>query len=235
MVSEIDPRGNQGYLQNEIVGNGDALPRTPLPQPPLPHRGRGRPRGFDPVAALETAMRVFWAEGFDGASVDTLARETGMPRATLYQLHGDKEGLFLAAIRHYAETRTAQIAEALGPRGTLRDDLGRFFAAVIDLALAEPGARGCLISCVLADAAGANPRLRAELDRRFLAVEARIRARLDASTPADSQTLPRAMVIASIARGLTLRARGGADRALLEQAAADALDLLAPGPTAPFH
>ncbi len=180
-------------------------------------------------------MKVFWAGGFDGASVDTLARETGMPRATIYKLYGDKEGLFLAAISHYAETRAAQVAAALGPSGTLRDDLARFFAAVIDLALSVPGAHGCLISCVLADVAGANPRFRAELDRRFLALEARVLDRLDIEAPKGGQNMPRAVLIASIARGLMLRARAGADRPLLEQVAADAVTLLAPASRAPRH
>ena len=174
-------------------------------------------------------MKVFWAEGYDGASVDTLARETAMPRATLYQLYGDKEGLFLAAVAHYAETRTARVAAALGPAGPLPDDLARFFAAVIDLALSEPAAQGCLIACVLADAAGANPRFRAELDRRFLALESRIRDRLEAEALPGDATGPRAVLIAAIARGLLLRARSGADRTTLEQAAAEAVLLLSPG------
>jgi AcrR family transcriptional regulator len=180
-------------------------------------------------------MKVFWAEGFNGASVDTLARETGMPRATLYQLYADKEGLFLAAVRHYADTRAASVTSALGPKGSLRDDLGRFFAAVVDLALSEPDARGCLISCVLADAAGTNPRFRAELDRRFLALEGRIGARLAAETGAMPAPGPRALLIASIARGFMLRARAGAGRSLLEQAAAEALDLLAPDGSSQHH
>ena len=188
-------------------------------------------------------MKVFWAEGYDGASVDTLARETGMPRATLYQLYGDKEGLFLAAIGHYAETRAAEVAAALGPFGTLREDLASFFSAVIDLALSEPDARGCLISCVLADAAGTNLRFRAELDRRFLALETRIRHRLDVERQSGSQSWPqpegnvrpRAILIASIARGLMVRARAGADRLLLEQAATEAVQLLSPEPSSTRH
>ena len=152
-----------------------------------------------------------------------------MPRATLYQLYGDKEGLFLAAVAHYAQTRTVQVAAALGPAGPLRDDLARFFAAVIALALSEPAARGCLIACVLADAAGANPRFRAELDRRFEALETRVRDRLDAEARPGEDTRPRAVLIASIARGLMLRARSGADRSFLDQVAAEAVFLMAPG------
>lgn len=173
-------------------------------------------------------MKVFWLEGYEGASVDRLARATGMPRATLYQVYGDKEGLFLAAVAHYAETRTGRVASALGPCGALREDLDAFFAAVIDLATSEPEACGCLISCVLADAAGTNPRFRAELDRRFLALEHRIRDRLESESLQTGDIPARAIMIASIARGLMLRARASASRELLEQAAAEAVRVLAP-------
>lgn len=175
-------------------------------------------------------MKVFWAEGYEGASIDQLARQTGMPRATLYQVYGDKQGLFLASVAHYADTRAARVGAALGPRGALHEDIAAFLAAVIDLATSEPDARGCLISCVLADAAGTNPQFRAELDRRFVALEQRIRARLEWDSVQTGDIAARAIVIASIARGLMLRARAGTGRDLLEQAAAEAVRMLARAP-----
>ena len=192
-------------------------------------RPRGRPRRFEPKSALDAAMRVFWAEGYDGASVDRLCRAMTMPRASLYQQFRDKEALFLAAIAHYGETRVAAVTEALGPRGRLADDLRGFFDAVADLATSEPEAPGCLVSCVLADVAGAKPTFRAELDRRFAALEARIAARLRAGRSkldrgADTQAL--ALVLAAIARGLMLRARAGADRQSLADAGAAAVALV---------
>ena len=44
---------------------------------------RGRPRGVDPTQALDAAVRVFWTQGYDGASVDRLCRATGMTRSSL--------------------------------------------------------------------------------------------------------------------------------------------------------
>ena len=61
-------------------------------------RVRGRPRGNDEGQALDTAVRLFRADGYAGASVDRLCREMRMPRATLYDRFGGKEGLFLAAV-----------------------------------------------------------------------------------------------------------------------------------------
>ena len=187
----------------------------PAPRP----RPRGRPRGFEPHEALDAAVKVFWSEGYEGASVSRLSRRMQMPKASLYQEFGDKEGLFLAAIGHYVETRLAPVAQAIGPRGSLHDDLSAFFEAVVTLATADPATPGCLISCVLADAAGNNPRLRAELSTRFTALEARLKHRLEAGRSdliGDGDPVVMAVLLASVARGLMVRARAGEDRAMLE-------------------
>lgn len=174
-------------------------------------RPRGRPRGFDTDKALEAATCVFWTEGYASASVDHLCRAMQMPRASLYQTFGDKEQLFLAAIKHYAETRITPLAVALGPYATLQEDLERFFTSVVALSTQDATMPGCLISCVLADTAGASPLFRAELDRRFATMEGWISDRLqrEPETPQTTADVM-AVVVASTARGITLRARSGA-------------------------
>ncbi len=166
-------------------------------------------------------MCLFWVHGFEGASIDLLCRETKMPRASLYQRYGGKEGLFLASLDHYARTRLTPLVAALGPAGTLEEDLARFFNAVVSLATEADAARGCLISCVLSDAAGTNCRFRAELARRFSALEGHLAARIRAAGPKErpDATDPdvHAMLLASVARGLMLRARSGTPRAALSQ------------------
>jgi TetR/AcrR family transcriptional repressor of nem operon len=185
------------------------------------HRPRGRPRGVKPEQALEGAMRVFWAEGYDAASIDRLCRATGMPRASLYQDFGGKEGLFLAAIAHYVDTRIGPLADALGPSGSLEADLSTFFAEVVALATGDSRTPGCLISCVLADVAGANDTFRQELDRRFTALEDRIAQRLDQEAAYGVTTDKRALagMLAAVARGIMLRARSGAQAQDLDKIA----------------
>lgn len=189
-------------------------PRDCPPQP------RGRPRGFDPNDALEAAMKSFWALGYDGASIDTMCRVTGMSRASLYQTYGGKEALFLAAVAHYFETRVSRIAASLGPNDSLAEDLAAFFDAVVGLATADPETPGCLVSCVLADVAGSSDVFRAELDRRFQALEDRIAARFTAagwSENAQVTAETAAGLAAAVARGLMLRARSGQGRAALAE------------------
>lgn len=176
-------------------------------------------------------MRAFWASGYDGASMDRLSRETRMPRASIYQHYHDKEGLFLAAVDHYANTRLGPVARRLEGGGTLGEDLLGFLSAVITLATCDPETRGCLISCVLADAAGSNPRLRNELARRFDMVEGRLadrlnRARTAQELPQDTDTAALALCLASLARGLMLRARSGTPLDALMAAAVTGVSLL---------
>ncbi|PIV76128.1 MAG: hypothetical protein COW55_02610 [Rhodobacteraceae bacterium CG17_big_fil_post_rev_8_21_14_2_50_65_11] len=174
-------------------------------------RPRGRPRGFKKDQAVGAAMRVFWSEGFDAASVDRLCRDTGMSRTSLYHDFGGKKGLFLAAIAHYIETQMGPVASALGPSGTLEADLSTFFAEVVSLATRDAATPGCLISCVLAEVAGADDTFRQELDRRFAALEDRIAQRLahGAGSGATAEERALAGMLAAVARGITLRARSG--------------------------
>lgn len=174
-------------------------------------------------------MRAFWSVGYDGASVNTMCRVTNMSRASLYQSYGGKEGLFMAAIAHYAETRVSRVAAALGPKGSLHEDLTAFFAEAVRLATEDPETPGCLISCVLADVAGSNKAFRAELDRRFLALELRLSERFRQGGRTDTAPVSPAAaagLAAAAARGIMLRARSGqgqADLAAIGSAAVAAL------------
>lgn len=61
-------------------------------------RGLRRGRKFDQV--LEGARQVFMADGFEGASVDDIARVAGVSKATLYSYFVDKRLLFMEVARN---------------------------------------------------------------------------------------------------------------------------------------
>lgn len=51
------------------------------------------------ACVLEAAVAIFCRDGFAGASIDVIAGEAGVSRQTIYNHHGDKEALFMAAVR----------------------------------------------------------------------------------------------------------------------------------------
>ncbi|WP_052362503.1 TetR/AcrR family transcriptional regulator [Falsirhodobacter sp. alg1] len=178
----------------------------------LQPRPRGRPRGFDAANALEQALRVFWTRGYDQASVDLLCSAMEMPRATMYSLFGDKDGLFLAVVSHYAQTRLSFVAETLSSGNDLLQDLHAFFKGVVQLSTAGRDPAGCLISCVLADVAATNAEFRDERNRRFDALEQRLEARLLRDGWPTSGSCPAnvaASLAAAMARGIVQRGRTG--------------------------
>jgi TetR/AcrR family transcriptional regulator, mexJK operon transcriptional repressor len=67
-------------------------------------------RKFDQV--LDGARGVFMRDGFEGASVDDIAREAGVSKATLYSYFPDKRLLFIEVARAECARQTME-AEAL--------------------------------------------------------------------------------------------------------------------------
>jgi AcrR family transcriptional regulator len=63
----------------------------------------GRPRGFDVEQALDTALVVFWRQGYEGTSMSDLTSAMGINRPALYSAFTSKKDLFFRALdRYYA-------------------------------------------------------------------------------------------------------------------------------------
>src|SRR5207237_10643698 len=68
---------------------------------------------------LRGARRAFLAGGFGAVSMDAIAREAGVSKATVYAHFGSKEDLFGAVVADFAQERFAGFyVRALDPRDT---------------------------------------------------------------------------------------------------------------------
>jgi len=61
----------------------------------------GRHRGFDKEEALDAAMTVFWQNGYGNTSMAALTSAMGINKPSLYATFGNKEDLFVTALRRY--------------------------------------------------------------------------------------------------------------------------------------
>ena len=75
-----------------------------------------RPKAFDPDAALQKAMQVFWERGYEATSVDDLVQCMGINRFSLYSTFGGKHQLFVAALERYHDTIVADLVGELEHR-----------------------------------------------------------------------------------------------------------------------
>ena len=103
----------------------------------------GRPREFDEAAALDAAMRVFWAKGYEGASLDDLTSAMGINRSSLYSSFGDKEALFQKVLAHYREGPMAYFANALA-RPTAREVVEGLLRGTVKFLSDSTHPKGCL-------------------------------------------------------------------------------------------
>lgn len=105
-----------------------------------------RPREFNEDKALEGAMNVFWAHGYEGASLPELLKGMGLTRGSLYKAYKDKKSLFINILHRYDEAEVEKATQLLGDEN-LKDGLDRIdklFASVLS-AIEQEDYRGCLL------------------------------------------------------------------------------------------
>lgn len=192
--------------------------------------GAGRPRSFDTDEALDIAMRVFWAEGYEGASLTRLTDAMGINRRSLYAAFGNKEDLFKKSVERYVEGPGAFVAAALDQPTALKATEALLYGAVS--AHTMPGfPAGCLLVQSALAAGPADESVRRELaDRREASVKEvsvrleRAQAEGDIPPTADSQQLARYII--AVSQGLAVQASSGATRAQLHGVVAQTVALL---------
>ncbi|RDZ26191.1 TetR/AcrR family transcriptional regulator [Lysobacter silvisoli] len=97
-----------------------AAPADEAPKP----AGPGRPKDLSKRAAiLEAATRMFIRLGYDATSMDQIAAEAGVSKLTVYSHFGDKEALFLAAVKAHCERFLPTLLFEPSPETPLRERL----------------------------------------------------------------------------------------------------------------
>src|SRR5260221_9887380 len=84
----------------------------------LRRRRPGRPLSFDRETALAQALRLFWAQGYEGTSVADLTEAMGITPPSLYAAFGSKAELYREVLGMYRQGPGRFAAEALESEST---------------------------------------------------------------------------------------------------------------------
>ncbi len=122
-----------------------------------------RPRGFDPDAAVRTAMTLFWRRGYDAVSFDMLVDEIGASRKGLYALWPDKQALFVAAMKSYRQIVGDHFLHDLEREDAGLAELAAFWSK-FESAARRPGWSGCLIMRTTTDRIAAESEVAVEIE-----------------------------------------------------------------------
>lgn len=102
-------------------------------------QGVRRGRKFDQV--LEGARKVFLRDGFERASVDDIAREAGVSKATIYAYFPDKQLLFLEVARCECHRQTTEAEASVEGEVSLRQALTIAAERIVRFLMSEFGQR----------------------------------------------------------------------------------------------
>ncbi|MEI5102405.1 TetR family transcriptional regulator [Streptomyces sp. PmtG] len=191
-----------------------------------------RTKEFDPDAALQSALELFWSRGYEATSMADLVAHLGIGRASLYATFGNKHELYLKALDRYTELRgPAVLAELSQPGPALPGvrDLVRRFAA--EAAAGDSRRTGCFVTNTAAELAPHDTAAERRVGRNWEQIEtllssALARARAQGEIPADRDPRALARMLLVLLQGIRVvgKVSGGEER--VRDAAEQALTLL---------
>ena len=188
---------------------------------------RGRPRSFDREQALDAAMRVFWAKGFASASMSDLTAAMGIASPSLYAAFGSKEGLFREAVDRYVAVNSPSFWGVM-EAPTARASVEGLLRNAAEAFSCPNSPAGCMVLQTAAEMGELSPELaRGLCDLRASNAETLAR-RLqrgieEGDVAAGTDVRAVADFYATVHKGLSLSAKGGASREELDSVVTSAM------------
>ncbi|MFE7647833.1 TetR/AcrR family transcriptional regulator [Streptomyces phaeoluteigriseus] len=191
-----------------------------------------RTKEFDPDAALQSALELFWRRGYEATSMADLVEHLGIGRASIYATFGSKHELYLKALDRYAEMRDPVLLVELSQPGpalpAVRAVVRRF---ATEAASPERRLDGCFVTNTAAELAPHDPEAarRVEISWEHLETplhSALVRAQAQGELSEDRDPRALARMLLVLMQGVRVVGKASNDPARVRDAAEQALTLL---------
>lgn len=104
-----------------------------------------RNKEFDTTQVLHKAMEVFGHYGYEGTSLPLLIKGLGIARQSLYDTYGTKRDLFISAVKHYINKKSATVISYLESTGSVKEGISKVFYEVINVLKDDEKRKECFI------------------------------------------------------------------------------------------
>lgn len=191
-----------------------------------------RTKEFDPEAALQAALELFWRRGYEATSMSDLVEHLGIGRASIYATFGSKHELYLKALERYDRAGLPPMVRELSRPGpalpAVRAIVRRYATESADEQLRL---HGCLVTNTAAELAPHDPAAARQVERNWDQLEtvlhsALVRAQAQGELSADRDPLTLARMLLVLLQGLRVVGKASSDPARVRDAAEQALALL---------
>ncbi len=182
-----------------------------------------RPKEFEPDAALDKAMHLFWEKGYAGTSIQDLVDRMGVNRFSIYDTFGDKHALYLAVIARYREQVTGRLLAILG-EGDGLSAIQNHFRALAEVLSSPMGRVGCLVQNATLEMAPHDAEVAARTRAANGAVADALFDALTRALGAGADLRRRAHYLFALSQGLIAMAKGSDDGEAVRGAARFVID-----------
>jgi TetR/AcrR family transcriptional repressor of nem operon len=180
----------------------------------------GRPRIFDEEEILNSAINLFWANGYEATSTEDLLDCMKINKGSLYHAFGSKKELFSRALDFFASHSLKTIDIKINEGKTPVDGIRKFF---LDLATVSNSIhqKGCFMGNTLAELSNIDDDLKEKAIANLIAVENLFYKYIDAAkkskelqTKEDARVLARYLI--TLWNGINITRRMYPKRDMLE-------------------
>ncbi|CAM5305429.1 TetR family transcriptional regulator [Streptomyces avidinii] len=191
-----------------------------------------RTKEFDPDAALQSALELFWQRGYEATSMADLVGRLGIGRASIYATFGNKHDLYLKALDRYGENRDSLLLGELSQPGpalpAVRAVVRRF---ALEAGSGEQRLNGCFVTNTAAELGAHDAEAARRVEASWNHIEtlfrsALVRAQAQGELPADRDPRTLARMLLVLMQGLRVVGKASGDPHLVRDAAEQALALL---------
>jgi TetR/AcrR family transcriptional repressor of nem operon len=185
---------------------------------------------FDRNEVLDRATALFWTRGYEGTSIQDLVEATGINRGSIYATFGDKKGLFLAVLDHYAE-KVAQPLMAELTDANPRHAIERMFDSIIRRTSDPRFPRGCLNTNTSLECPASGDEIARKIAAGFSRQESAIyrvlhRAQAEGSLASTLDARALARFFMGVAQGMNVANKALADPGVLKDMARIAMTVM---------
>ncbi|MBV6700541.1 TetR/AcrR family transcriptional regulator [Kitasatospora aureofaciens] len=190
-----------------------------------------RTKEFDPDAALQAALDLFWRRGYEATSMADLVEGLGIARASLYATFGSKRELYLRALERYSEQTDPVLLAELSQPGPVLPAVRALVRRYAEASAEDGLKRGCFVTNTAVELAPHDPaaarRVEASLGHlETVLTAALVRAEAQGELPAGREPRALARMLMVLMQGMRVLGKATDGAARVRDAAEQALVLL---------
>jgi TetR/AcrR family transcriptional repressor of nem operon len=190
-----------------------------------------RTKAFDPDAALQAALELFWRRGYEATSMGDLVEHLGIARASIYGTFGGKHDLYMQALDRYMQGKDPNVVDMLSQPGPALPAVRALVHRYAQESAADADRAGCFIVNTAIELAPHDRTASGRVATSWNTIETALtsaltRARAQGELAADKDPRALARFLLTVLQGMRVLARGEPEPDRLRDAAEQALKIL---------